>query len=95
MYGTRYSCQVLSKLEFSRQIFEKQPNLKFHENTSSGSPVVPCGQTDKVRERHDKANSRFSQFCKPAQKSSYLSHNTVSSVQLDTTRDSLSLCNRR
>jgi len=34
------------KLEFSRQIFEKYSNTKFHENPSSGSRVVPCGQTD-------------------------------------------------
>ena len=34
------------KLEFSRQIFEKSSNIKFHENLSSGSRVVPCGQTD-------------------------------------------------
>jgi len=35
------------KLEFSRQIFEKKDrNNKFHENPSSGSQVVPCGQTD-------------------------------------------------
>jgi len=47
------------KLEFSRQIFEKYSNVKFHENPSSGSRAVPCGQ----RDRHDEANSRFSQVC--------------------------------
>jgi hypothetical protein len=47
------------KLEYSRQIFEKYANIKFHENPSSWSRVVPCGETD----RHDEANSRFSQFC--------------------------------
>ena len=55
---TRYSCQITRKLEFSRQIFETHTNIKFHENPSSGSRVVPCGQTD----RHDEAKSRFSQF---------------------------------
>jgi len=25
-----YSCQILMKLEFSRQIFEKYSNIKFH-----------------------------------------------------------------
>jgi hypothetical protein len=45
------------KLEFSRQIFEKYSNIKFHENQSSGSRVVPYGRTD----RHDEANSRFLQ----------------------------------
>jgi hypothetical protein len=34
------------KLEFSRQNFEKYSNIKFHENPSSGSRVVPCRQTD-------------------------------------------------
>jgi hypothetical protein len=28
------------KLEFSRQIFEKPSNIKFHQNPSSGSRVV-------------------------------------------------------
>jgi hypothetical protein len=49
------------KLEFSEQIFEKYSNIKLRENPSSGSRVVPCGRTD----RHDEANSRFSQFCEP------------------------------
>jgi hypothetical protein len=34
------------KLEFSLQIFEKFSNIKFHENPSIGSRVVPCGRTD-------------------------------------------------
>jgi len=35
------------KLEFCRQIFEKKDtNIKFRENPSSGSRVVPRGQTD-------------------------------------------------
>ena len=49
MYGTRYSCPILMKLEFSRLVFGKYSNIKFHENLSSGSRVVACGQT----ERHD------------------------------------------
>jgi len=43
----RHSCQILMKLEFSRQIFEKYSNIKFHENPSSGSRVVQCGRTDR------------------------------------------------
>jgi hypothetical protein len=31
------------KLEFSRQIFEKYSNIKFHENPSGGSRVVQRG----------------------------------------------------
>ena len=34
------------KIEFSRQIFEKYSNIKFYENPSSGSRVIPCGRTD-------------------------------------------------
>ena len=34
------------KIKFSRQIFEKSSNIKFHENSSSVSQVVPCDQTD-------------------------------------------------
>ena len=48
------------KFESSKHIFEKQWNIKFHENPSSGSRVVPCGQTDEDGE----ANSCFSQILK-------------------------------
>jgi len=34
------------KLEFPGQTFEKYSNIKFHENPSSGSTAVPCGQTN-------------------------------------------------
>jgi len=34
------------QLELSRQIFEDYSNIKFHENPSSGSRVVPRGRTD-------------------------------------------------
>ena len=50
------------KLEFSRQIFEKYSNIKFHENPSSGSRVVPYGRTDRRTNKHDEANSHYSQF---------------------------------
>jgi hypothetical protein len=57
--GTRYSCQILIKLEFSREIFDKSPNIRFPlKNPASGSR----GQTD----GHDEANSSFSQFCERA-----------------------------
>jgi len=46
MCSTHYSCRVLMKLEFFRRIFEKCSNIKFNENPSSWSRVVPCGQTD-------------------------------------------------
>jgi hypothetical protein len=44
---------TLMKLEFSRQIFEKYSNNKFHENLSNDSRVVPRrwrdGQTDMTK----------------------------------------------
>jgi len=47
-----HSCQILMKLEFSRQIFEKYSYIKFHESPSSGSRGVPRGraggQTDRL-----------------------------------------------
>jgi len=39
------------KLEFSGHIFEKYTNIKFHKKSSSGSRVVPCGQTERRTDR--------------------------------------------
>jgi len=50
------------KRKFSWHIFEKYAYIKFHENPFSGSQATPCGQTDGRTDRHDEANSRFSQF---------------------------------
>ena len=33
-------------IEFSQHTYEKYSNIKFHEYSSSGSGVVPCGNTD-------------------------------------------------
>ena len=43
--STRYSCQIWMKVEFSLQILEKYSDIEDHENPSSRSPVIPCGQT--------------------------------------------------
>ena len=45
MQSTRYSCHILTKLELSRQIFEKF-SITFHKNPPSGSGVVPCGRAE-------------------------------------------------
>ena len=37
---------MLMKLEFSGQILEELSYIKFSENPSIGSRVVPCGRTD-------------------------------------------------
>jgi len=44
------------KFEFSEQIFESYSNITFRENPSSGNLVVYHA------DRHDEADSRFSQF---------------------------------
>jgi hypothetical protein len=46
MESTLYSCSILKKFEFSRQIFEKHSDMNFYENPSRGSLVVQCGQID-------------------------------------------------
>jgi hypothetical protein len=47
MYITRYSCPILIKLELFRQFFfQKYSKIKFHENASSGTRVVPYGRKD-------------------------------------------------
>jgi hypothetical protein len=53
----RYSCQILMKFKFSRQLSEKSSNIKFHENPSSWSHAVICGRTD----GHDSSYSCFLQ----------------------------------
>jgi hypothetical protein len=45
MLITRYSCQSLMKLDFAEQIFEEYSDIKFQENPSSGSRLVPVRQT--------------------------------------------------
>ena len=57
MQSTHYSCQILIKLKFSWQIFEKYSNIKFHENPPSGSRVVLCGQMDTMKLRVTFRNS--------------------------------------
>jgi len=47
---------------FLDRFFEQSSNIKFHENPSSESRVVPCGRMD----GHDETNSHFSQLCKEA-----------------------------
>ena len=49
MLSTRYSCHILMNFKFSRRglkIFKYQ----FYDTRSSGSQVVPCGETDGRRE---------------------------------------------
>ena len=56
-----------NETNFSRQIFQKYSNIKFHENPSSGSRVVPYGQTD----RPDEAKTAVFRNFANAPKNSY------------------------
>jgi hypothetical protein len=53
-------CQILMKLEFSRQIFEMYSD--FLKIRSVGAEFYP----DRHKGRRDEANSLFSQFCESA-----------------------------
>jgi hypothetical protein len=57
VHSSRYSCEMLMKLEFSWQIFEKYSNIELHENPSIGSGVF--FRTDRWTDRHDESNCRF------------------------------------
>ena len=53
---TGYSCHILTKTVFSRQIFRRiHRKINFHENPFIG----PCERTDGRTDRHDDANSRI------------------------------------
>jgi len=56
-----YPCQILVKLEFSRQILEKTLEQKISRKFFQWVRWRE-GRTD----RHDEANSRLSQFCERA-----------------------------
>ena len=48
--STHYSCQILTRLEFLWQIFEKYSNIKFHENLSA-KLLHADGQTSRRADR--------------------------------------------
>jgi hypothetical protein len=50
------------KLELTRQAFEKSSDIKFHENLSSESRLVPRGQTDGQADRLTKLVIAFCNF---------------------------------
>ena len=43
-------CQILIKLEFSRQFFKKYTGIDFRDNPSCGSHIVPCGRKKDERQ---------------------------------------------
>ena len=63
----RYYGPISMKLQFSRQMFEKCRNIKFYESPTNERRVDPGGRTDGRTDRHDEANSPFSQLCEHVQ----------------------------
>jgi hypothetical protein len=68
------------KFEFYWQVFGKHSDIKFHENPSCGSRIVPCGRTDRNNEhmfcvRTSKCSEIynvkeiFSEICTPSRRS--------------------------
>ena len=53
--------------------FRKTSDIKFHENPSRGSQVVPCRETD----RHDESNRRFARLCETRLKMEEFSVNVI------------------
>ena len=62
--STHYSCQILMELVFSRQTFEKYPNIKFHKNPFSRARVVPLG-----RSYYQQSHTQERKMEKPTQES--------------------------
>ena len=63
MWRTRYSCQILMKDEVSRKIFLKIIKHKIWWIPAQCSRAIPCQPTSRRTDRHEEANSHFSQFC--------------------------------
>jgi len=53
-------------IEFPWKVFEKYPNIKFHENLSSGSRVVPWGRRN--RQTNMKLTVSLRNFANPRKK---------------------------
>jgi len=77
--STCYSCHILMKLVFCRQIFEKHSYSKVQETKSGGSRVVAWGRADRLTDRNDDAKNLFSQFYESAYKC-YIRHSPASGV---------------
>jgi len=60
----QYSYQMLIRIEFSRRTSQTWSNIKFYDNLSSFSRVVPCGQKDRQKRRLTAAFRDFTKASK-------------------------------
>jgi len=58
MWSIRYPCQILMKIEFPQQIFDKSSNVEFNEHPSSW--VAEFFRADRRTDRRDVAYFRIS-----------------------------------
>jgi hypothetical protein len=70
MESTLYSCQILKKPELFQHVCEKHSNVKFHENRSCESCVVPWGRTYRRIHRAGEPNSLLLNFANTPKKRS-------------------------
>jgi hypothetical protein len=77
MWSTHYFCRILKP---SLQIFEKDSNTKFHQNPSSGSRVISCGQTDMqlILAFRNFANARKNEWRRVGYVDCHMPHQAVS-----------------
>jgi len=69
-------------LEFSRQIFAKYSNLKFHEIRPVGAELFSADrQTDRHNKR-DETDSRFTQFACAPDKQLMMPYKRIATLQL-------------
>jgi len=68
------------KLEFSRQIFEKYSNIKYHEYPSLGIRIVSCGQTDTRTDMTKLIVAFYNSANAPKSRCSFLAVHQVSRV---------------
>jgi hypothetical protein len=59
MYNTCFSCQILTKIELSRQIFENAQKSKFLKIHSLGVDIF---HAERQTDGHEEVNSRLSPF---------------------------------
>jgi hypothetical protein len=77
--NTWHSYQILIKFKLSRHVVQKYLNIWFHENPSSGSQVIPCGQTDmtKLKVAFAKFRKRLKWQSFPAQRICIHQYNSI------------------